>query len=91
MIKIEIAYGTADKQFLQELEVSDGTTAREAVLQSCLLIEFPEADIHHAPLGIFGKVVKDSTILREKDRVEIYRPLLIDPKDARRKRVQNKK
>lgn len=91
MVEIEIVYGTADKQLLQRLSVSDGTTAREAVLQSRIAEEFPETDVHNAPLGIFGKAAKDDTVLRDKDRVEVYRPLLIDPKEARRLRVRNNK
>ena len=90
MVEIEIAYGTAEKQWLQRLQVVEGTTAREAVRLSGVKEMFPEADIEAAPLGIFGKVVKDDTVLRDKDRVEIYRPLLIDPKEARRLRVQAK-
>ena len=90
MVEIEIAYGTAEKQWLQRLQVVEGTTAREAVRLSGVKEMFPEADIEAAPLGIFGKVVKDNTVLRDKDRVEIYRPLLIDPKEARRLRVQAK-
>lgn len=90
MVEIEIAYGTAEKQWLQRLQVVEGTTAREAVRLSGVKEMFPEADTEAAPLGIFGKVVKDNTVLRDKDRVEIYRPLLIDPKEARRLRVQAK-
>lgn len=87
MVEIEIAYGTAEKQLLQILRVPAGTTAREAVLKSRIAEEFPDADVQNAPLGIFGKAVKDDTVLRGQDRVEVYRPLLIDPKEARRKRV----
>lgn len=89
MVKIEVVYGTAEQQLLQQLEVPKGTTAREAVYQSQIKQQFPDADIEHAPLGIFGKHIKDDTILRDHDRVEVYRPLLIDPKDARRKRVNH--
>lgn len=91
MVEIEIAYGTAEKQLLQTLRVTEGTTAREAVLQSCIAEEFPDADVKNAPLGIFGKAVKDDTVLRNRDRVEVYRPLLADPKEARRKRVGQQK
>lgn len=90
MVNIEIAYGTADKQLLQQMQVEEGTTAREAVIRSRIAEEFPDADVRHAPLGIFGKQVKDDTVLRDKDRIEVYRPLLIDPKEARRRRVQEK-
>lgn len=89
MVNIEVVYGLPDRQALYRLQVADGTTARQAVLQSPVLKDFPDADIH-APIGIFGKMVKDDTVLQEFDRVELYRPLLADPKEARRKRVQQK-
>ena len=85
-ITIEIAYGEADRQFLQRLAVPEGTTARQAVLNSGLAAAFPHAD-PAALLGIFGRQVKDDTILQNGDRVELYRPLLIDPKTARRRRA----
>lgn len=90
MVNIEIAYGTAEKQILLTMQVAEGTTARQAVLSSAVKQHFPEADLQNSPLGIFGKRVKDDTLLRDKDRIEIYRPLLIDPKEARRLRVQAK-
>ena len=89
MLEIEVVYGLPDKQVLKKLNVQNGCTAREAVCQSDLDEIFSELDLQTAPLGIFGKSVKDETLLRDKDRIEIYRPLLIDPKEARRKRVQN--
>ncbi len=89
MLEIEVVYGLPDKQMLKKLNVQNGCTAREAVCQSGLDEIFSELDLQTAPLGIFGKSVKDETLLRDKDRIEIYRPLLIDPKEARRKRVQN--
>lgn len=89
MLEIEVVYGLPDKQVLKKMNVQNGCTAREAVCQSRLDEIFSELDLQTAPLGIFGKSVKDETLLRDKDRIEIYRPLLIDPKEARRKRVQN--
>lgn len=89
MLEIEVVYGLPDKQVLKKMNVQNGCTAREAVCQSGLDEIFSELDLQTAPLGIFGKSVKDETLLRDKDRIEIYRPLLIDPKEARRKRVQN--
>ena len=89
MLEIEVVYGLPDKQVLKKLNVQNGCTAREAVCQSGLDEIFSELDLQTAPLGIFGKSVKDETLLRDKDRIEIYRPLLIDPKEARRNRVQN--
>ena len=87
MLEIEIVYGLADRQVLKSMTVAEGTTIREAALKSGLEVEFPELDLQQAPLGIFGKVVKDETVLRDGDRIEVYRPLLIDPKEARRKRA----
>lgn len=89
-IRIEVAYGLAQQQHIYVLNVAQGTTAREAVLQSNVLCDYPHADVN-APVGIFGKVVRDNTVLRPNDRVELYRPLLADPKDARRQRVQKNK
>ena len=89
MLEIEVVYGLPDKQVLKKPNVQNGCTAREAVCQSGLDEIFSELDLQTAPLGIFGKSVKSETLLRNKDRIEIYRPLLIDPKEARRKRVQN--
>ncbi|MEM0732669.1 RnfH family protein [Neisseria perflava] len=88
MLEIEIVYGLAERQVLKSMTVAEGTTIREAVLQSSLEVEFPELDLQQAPLGIFGKAVKDETALRDGDRIEVYRPLLIDPKEARRKRAE---
>ena len=87
MLEIEIVYGLVDRQVLKGMTVAEGTTVREAALQSGLEVEFLELDLQQAPLGIFGKVVKDETVLRDGDRIEVYRLLLIDPKEARRKRA----
>lgn len=88
MLEIEIVYGLADRQVLKSMTVAEGTTVREATLKSGLEVEFPELDLQQSPLGIFGKAVKDETVLRDGDRIEVYRPLLIDPKEARRKRAE---
>ena len=89
MLEIEIVYGLADRQVLKSMTVVEGTTVREATLKSGLEVEFPELDLQQSPLGIFGKAVKDETVLRDGDRIEVYRPLLIDPKEARRKRAEH--
>ena len=91
MLNIEIVYGLPDKQVLKTMRVAEGTTIRQAALQSGLENEFPDLDLYSAKLGIFGKIAKDDTILRDKDRIEVYRSLLIDPKEARRQRVRNQK
>lgn len=89
-LTIEVAYGTASAQKLYRLTLTEGSTAREAALAANIVADFPEAQPQTAPLGIFGKTVKDDHPLRDGDRVEVYRPLLADPKDARRKRAAQK-
>ena len=89
-LHIEVAYAEPGKQRLLAFQVACGTTARQAVLQSALPTEFPHVDFAAAPIGIFGKKVKDSTPLRTGDRVEVYRALLIDPKENRRRKAAAK-
>ena len=86
-LSVEVAYAGPEHSLLLALEISPGTTAREAVLQSALAAHFPEADFQAAPLGVFGKTVADDYVLQAGERVEIYRPLLIDPKENRRRRA----
>jgi len=88
MLRVEIVYALRDRQVLLALEVEGGTTARQAVERSGILQRFPEIDLARAGLGIFGRVVSPDTPLRDGDRVEIYRPLIADPKNARRERAQ---
>lgn len=89
-ITVEVVYGLPELQVLKVLEVPAGTTARDAARRSGLAGQFPGLDVDQAPLGIFGKLEKDPDhrVLRAGERVEIYRPLLIDPKEARRLRAE---
>jgi putative ubiquitin-RnfH superfamily antitoxin RatB of RatAB toxin-antitoxin module len=87
MLRVEIVYALRDRQVLLTLEVEEATTARQAVERSGILQRFPEIDLARADLGIFGRVVSPDTPLRDGDRVEIYRPLIADPKQARRTRA----
>ena len=82
---IEVAYATPDKQLILVIEIHKSTSVREAIEQSGIIDEFPEIDIEIAKIGVFGKQVPDSYQLQEKDRIEIYRPLLADPKEVRRR------
>lgn len=90
-IPVEVAYALPEKQEIVMLEVQPGTTAREAVLQSGLERHFPGLDLNGAKLGIFGKAIKDSQQLRAGDRVEIYRELIADPKEVRKRRAAEAK
>jgi uncharacterized protein len=86
-IRVEVAYAKPDRQLILELEAEQGITAKEAVQRSGILDEFPEIDIETAKLGIFGKAAAANAVLNPSDRVEIYRPLIADPKEARKKRA----
>jgi putative ubiquitin-RnfH superfamily antitoxin RatB of RatAB toxin-antitoxin module len=86
-ILVEVAYALPKQQLILELMVPEGTTAEQAVQKSGILAKFPDIDLVQNKLGIFGKLVKADTVLREKDRVEIYRPLIADPKEVRRQRA----
>ena len=88
-INIEVAYALPDKQIIRAVNVDVGTTIGAAIVQSGIMMDFPELDIEleNAKVGIFGKVASMTTALAEGDRVEIYRPLIADPKEVRRKRA----
>ncbi|MBX3616918.1 RnfH family protein [Nitrosomonas sp.] len=85
--QVEIVYALPKTQVLKQLTVPDGCTVEQALLSSELLNDYPEIDLAKNRLGIFGKFVQLDDCLRPHDRIEIYRPLVIDPKEARRKRV----
>jgi len=91
MIRVEVAYALPDEQFLEALEVNDSATAMDAIQQSGLLDRFPELDRKDMSIGIFSKPASPETGLRDGDRIEIYRTLTIDPKEARRLRAAAKK
>jgi len=84
---VEVAYAIANKQSLISIEVENGTTLKEAVLASGILDTYKEIDLSKDRVGIFSKFATLETILREKDRVEIYRPLIADPKKVRKERA----
>jgi len=90
-ILIEVAFASPSKQLIIPINVKTGTTAREAIIKSGIQKEFPEINIDIDPIGIFGKHITYDQTLREKDRVEIYRPLIADPKEIRRQRAEQGK
>jgi putative ubiquitin-RnfH superfamily antitoxin RatB of RatAB toxin-antitoxin module len=90
-IQVEVAYALPDKQVILALEVAAGTTALEAAQQSGVTGKFAGIDLDNAKMGIFGKVVAPQQVLQEGDRVEIYRPLIADPKEVRKARAARAK
>lgn len=88
MSNVEVAYATPEKQLILVVTFQDGLTAEQAIVQSDILQRFPEIDMSNSAVGIFSKPCKLDTQLREGDRVEIYRPLIADPKEVRRQRAE---
>lgn len=88
-INVEVAYALPSEQTLIQLAVDPGTTMYDAVQNSGLLNKYPELDLDSTPMGIFGKAERKpkERVLEEGERVEIYRPLIADPKEVRKKRA----
>ncbi|AUH50086.1 RnfH family protein [Chromobacterium sp. ATCC 53434] len=87
-LSVEVAYARPERQWLVALSLPSGACALDAVRASGILAQCPELDEAALKLGVFGKAVKPEAALREHDRVEIYRPLLADPKEVRRQRAE---
>jgi uncharacterized protein len=85
LIRVEVAYATAEEQLIIPLDVLDDTTIQQAIELSGISTHFPEIDLSKNKVGIFSKTCSLDTVLREKDRVEIYRVLLADPKEVRKR------
>jgi len=91
-IDVQVVYALPQRQELIKLRLPAGATVREAVEASGLLQKHPEIDLDGAnKLGVFARLVKGDAVLRDKDRVEIYRPLIADPKAVRRQRADEGK
>ncbi len=87
-IPVEVAYALPEHQEIIALRVEPGTTAEQAILRSGILEHFPGLELTpKSKIGIFSKPCRLDTVLREHDRVEIYRPLLADPKEVRKRRA----
>lgn len=87
-IAVEVVCATAQRQLLRRVSLPAGSTVMQAVEQSGLLQEMPEVAFDPSRLGIFSRRVMADDVLHDGDRVEIYRPLTLDPKDARRRRAR---
>ena len=88
LIKVEVAYARADKQVLLTLELESGSSIEQAIQSSGILTMFPHIDLTRHKVGIFSKLHQLTDIVNDGDRVEIYRPLVIDPKEARRSKAK---
>jgi putative ubiquitin-RnfH superfamily antitoxin RatB of RatAB toxin-antitoxin module len=88
MLRVEVIYALRNRQVLLAFEVEEETTVKEAIESSGILRRFPEVDLIRMPVGIFGRATRLDAHLRDGDRIEIYRPLIADPKQARQARVK---
>lgn len=90
MVHVQLCYAAPLREYFRDLAVVPGTTIEQAIAQSGILQDIPGIDLSVQPVGIFGKKRPLDTVLRERDRVEIYRPLIADPKDSRRRRSEKR-
>lgn len=90
-LRVEVVYALAAAQEVATVELEEGACARDAVKASGVLARHPEIDLHRNKLGMFGREIRSDERLREGDRVEILRPLVMGPMEARRLRAQRKR
>lgn len=90
-ISIEVVYGIPDKQKICTVKVDPSTSVEQAILSSGIIEHFPEIDLTVNKVGIWNRSCKLSDSLREADRIEVYRPLIADPKEVRRRRAEKAK
>ncbi len=90
-IIVEVAYALPNEQLIMPIKVTEGITAEQAIKASGIMRKFPEIDLTINKIGIFGKLSKLDAPLRHLDRVEIYRPLIADPKEVRKQRAADGK
>ena len=87
-MRVEVAYGTAERQTLIALEVEEGSTVARVLQSAGVKQAFAGLPLESMPVGIFGRRVDREAVLRQGDRVELYRALAMDPKEARRRRAR---
>ena len=87
-LSVEVVFATADRQELLEVDLAPGATVADAIRESGIAKRFRDVDLDELPTGIWGRLVSRSQPVEQGDRVEIYRPLDIDPRDARRRLAQ---
>ncbi len=87
LVEVEVVYAKPEQQVLVALKIPETATVEQAIKSSGMLARFPEIDLNASKVGIFAKICALDQVLKQGDRVEIYRPLLHDPKDARRQRA----
>ncbi|KAF4533655.1 hypothetical protein B566_EDAN005704 [Ephemera danica] len=87
MLRVEVCYALSDKQVRVSVNLPEGATLQQALEASGLLDKHPEIDLKKNKFGVYAKLAKLDAVLRDRDRVEIYRPLIADPKEVRKQRA----
>jgi putative ubiquitin-RnfH superfamily antitoxin RatB of RatAB toxin-antitoxin module len=87
-IAVEVVYALPQKQYLQRVTLEEGATIEQAILASGLLALRDDIDLDKNKVGIYSRPAKLQDVVHDGDRVEIYRPLIADPKELRRKRAE---
>ncbi len=87
VISVEVVYPLPQKQEVFAVKLPSGATVREAIESSGVLSKYPEIDLAKNKFGVYAKLAKPDAVLRDRDRVEIYRPLIADPKEVRKQRA----
>ncbi len=88
MFTVELIYALLDKQTINTIKVKEGSSINDVIDQSGILIEYPEIDLSINKVGIYNQIKKLDELVKNGDRVEIYRPLIANPKEERLKRAQ---
>tara|TARA_R110002126_G_C10445118_1_gene499250 strand:- start:297 stop:629 length:333 start_codon:yes stop_codon:yes gene_type:complete len=90
-LTVEVAYALPEQQTLLTLSVLQGSTVQQVIEQSGILQQYPDIDLSQQKFGVWSRPVKADELVKEGDRIEIYRPLIADPKDLRRRRAEKAK
>ena len=88
IFNVDVVYALPQQQKIISVKVTSGTTAIEVLKQSNMLMYFPEIDLESVKLGVFSNLVKHDRVMEKGERLEVYRPLIADPKDVRRRRAE---
>lgn len=86
-IQLEVTYAKPERQEVVSLKLPAGSTIKQAIEASGLMARYPEIDLAKTKVGIYGKLSRMDTVVRDRDRIELYRPLIADPKEVRKQRA----
>ena len=90
-ISVEVVYGVPHEQKILTITVNEGTTVEQAIIESGIIKLFPEIDLSINKVGVWNRAIKLTEVLNDSDRIEVYRPLIADPKDVRKRRAEKAK